>query len=209
MNGDNAIRSLAVAISLVLVAALVSTAALLSGPDGHDEDVVLQLASEERVPADPPVTAAATTVAPTIVPPATTIPRPVTTRSQPVVTSPPAPPPAAPVAVTGPAERCAAALGWASAHGISLPNGWRFFCPTTISSLQGGTYWGRACMNLPGECPGTKFVKVDIGLIGPNDAMLRYVVVHEICHAIDLEATASTSEPSADACAAAHGAARP
>ena len=75
-----------------------------------------------------------------------------------------------------------------------------------MASGASGQYWGRACMNLAGECQGIAFVAVDVDLIGPNDATLHYVVAHEICHAIELQTTRRTTEEAADACAAAHGA---
>ena len=49
----------------------------------------------------------------------------------------------------------------------------------------------------------------DTARIGSSDATLRYVVAHELCHAMDDMALGLSSELGADLCAALHGAPRP
>ncbi|MGH9264571.1 MAG: hypothetical protein ACRD1D_07760, partial [Acidimicrobiales bacterium] len=66
--------------------------------------------------------------------------------------------------------------------------------------------WGMACWNCAGD--GKSWIAVDIGRIGSSDTALRYVIAHEICHAIDYVTLGGSSEVGADACAGLHGAAR-
>lgn len=212
MYGDSAIRWLAMAIATLFVAAVGTAGVYVFSSEGSARDATRSLSAVGVVAAEEaPATTASAPPPPTTVPPVTTIvpPRPVTTVSAPVATSPPAPPTRAqPVAALSAAQRCTEALAWAAAHGLVLPSGWSYRCPGPVGSGGAGQYWGRACMNLVGECPGTAFVAIDVDLIGPSDATLHYVLAHEICHAIELETTNTTSEPTADACAAAHGAPR-
>ncbi len=118
----------------------------------------------------------------------------------------PAPPPAErPSWGNSPEQRCASALQWVSSHGLNLPAGWGYRCPGK-AIVNGAEKWGMACWN----CEGTgSWIAVDIGRIGASDATLRYVVAHEICHAIDYMTLGASSELGADLCAATHGAARP
>lgn len=53
------------------------------------------------------------------------------------------------------------------------------------------------------------YVGINIGLIGPSEPTLRYVVAHEICHAIEYATLALTTELTDDLCAALAGAPRP
>ena len=65
---------------------------------------------------------------------------------------------------------------------------------------------GLACWN----CEGTgSWISIDIGRIGPSDALLRHVIAHETCHANEYMSRGLTTELTADLCAALHGAPRP
>lgn len=148
----------------------------------------------------------------TVKPAATPTPTPATT---PRVTSAPAVPPPtalvteAPSEVHGknsdPAERCAKARQWVAAHGLVLPAGWGFRCPGS-AVLGGAPRWGLACWNCEGN---GSWIAVDAGRIGPSEATLRHVIAHEICHAIEYATLGLSTEPTADLCAARHGAPRP
>ena len=134
---------------------------------------------------------------------AVTAPRP----TAPPTTAAPAPAPARvePSWGNSPEQRCASALQWVSGQGLNLPAGWGYRCPGK-ALVNGAEKWGLACWN----CEGTgSWIAVDIGRIGSSDAALRYVVAHEICHAIDYMTLGASSELGADLCAATHGAARP
>ena len=101
-------------------------------------------------------------------------------------------------------ERCAAALKWVGQRGLVLPAGWGFRCPGQAPE-NGQPRWGVACWNCEGD---GSWVAVDVGRIGASDATLRYVVAHEICHAIDYMGLGTSTELGADLCAAVHGAPR-
>lgn len=153
-------------------------------------------------------TSTSTTVKPK--PVATTAkPRPVApAATAPPVTAPPATRPA-PVALPGnftAEERCANARQWVAQHGLVLPAGWGYRCPG--QALENGTpRWGVACWNCAGD--GQSWIAVDIGRIGASDKALRYVIAHEICHAIEYTTLGISTELTADLCAATHGAPRP
>jgi hypothetical protein len=108
---------------------------------------------------------------------------------------------------TSAAERCAAARQWGEAHGLALPKGFAFRCPDPAVFADGASRWGTTCWNC-GIGAGS-YVAINIDRIGSSDDALRYVIAHETCHAIENVVTSTTSEASADACAAAHGAPRP
>ena len=133
---------------------------------------------------------------------------PLTTRPRPRVVSapaPPPPPPPAPAPSTSEAERCEAARVWAAGQGLEVPAGWDYRCPDGAHDERGDGHWGIACWN----CDGGSFVGINIGLIGSSDAALRYVVAHEICHAIEYATLGLSTELTADLCATLHGAGRP
>lgn len=106
-----------------------------------------------------------------------------------------APPPAAP---QGP---CARALDWVADAGLRLPDGVGYHCPSTEFAHQGAACWAdAACVDAP-------FIAVNMDLLpGVGTGYLRHVVAHEVCHILDYQATGTTTEWGADACAAAHGA---
>jgi hypothetical protein len=169
---------------------------------------------------------------PTVVPQPTPTAAPVTTEApMPPPTAPPTPAPAAPEprvlfveATTEPAfqpepapqeeeapaasaaERCSAARQWVAAHGLTLPSGFAFRCPDAALFADGASRWGVTCWNC-GIGTGS-YIAINIDRIGASDETLRYVVAHETCHAIENVAVHTTTEASADACAAAHGAPR-
>ena len=56
-------------------------------------------------------------------------------------------------------------------------------------------------------CRGRAFIAINVELMGsPTPEYLRHVVAHDVCHILDFQRTGVTTEPGADACAAAHGA---
>ena len=60
------------------------------------------------------------------------------------------------------------------------------------------------------NCEGNgSWIAVDIGRAGAPDAAVRYLVAHEICHAVDYTTIRLSTEVGADLCAALHGAPRP
>ena len=125
-------------------------------------------------------------------------------------TAPPATKPApAPVALPGnftAEERCANARQWVAQQGLVLPAGWGYRCPGQ-AIVDGAAKWGMACWNCNGD--GQSWIAVDIGRIGASDKALRYVIAHEICHAIEYLTLGISTEVTADLCAATHGAPRP
>lgn len=136
-------------------------------------------------------------------PSTTTTTRPTTTTTlAPVVTA------AAPARVAAPGAvgaRCAAALSDVEAAGLVLPAQFEYRCPGSTELFAGDRqHWGTAC-SMASLCPGHSYIAINPGLIGPSEARLRYVVAHEICHALDIAARRPLDEPAADACAAAHG----
>ena len=111
----------------------------------------------------------------------------------PAETSAPEPPP----------NPCADALAWVSTTaGLPLPAGVDYNCPSTQFAHHGAACWGNSTY-----CPNRGFIAINMGLLeGTSKDYLRHVVAHEVCHILDFQATGVSSEPSADACAAAHGA---
>ena len=96
---------------------------------------------------------------------------------------------------------CSDALAWVAAAGLPLPAGVGFHCPSTQFPHQGAACWHGA------PCPRSGFIAINMDrLIGTSVEYLRHVVAHEVCHILDFQATGWSSEASADACAAAHGA---
>lgn len=178
-------------------------------------------AAETTLP--PPTTSSTTssTTTSTSTSTSTTLkPKPVTTTAKPrpvaPATTPPTAPPATAPPVTKPApvalpgnftaeERCANARQWVAQQGLALPAGWGFRCPGQ-AVVDGAAKWGMACWNCNGD--GQSWIAVDIGRIGASDKTLRYVIAHEICHAIDFTTLGISTELGADLCAATHGAPR-
>ncbi|MDQ3573584.1 MAG: hypothetical protein M3404_01465 [Actinomycetota bacterium] len=102
--------------------------------------------------------------------------------------------------------RCAAALRSVQAAGLALPAGFEYRCPGDTRSFVGDRQrWGVTCYHHPRFCPGRAYVAVNPARVGASDARLRYVVAHEIGHAIDYMAQGSTTEQSAHARARAAG----
>ena len=147
-----------------------------------------------------PTSSTTTTTRPRVSVPAPPLPRPR------VVSAPaPPPPPPAPRVEASEAERCEAARRWAAERGLEVPAGWDYRCPDGARDEQGEGHWGIACWN----CAGGSYVGINIRLIGSSDATLRYVVAHEICHALDYVTLGLSTELTADLCATLHGAGRP
>ena len=125
-----------------------------------------------------------------------------------VAATPPSPPTpvAARKSVPGPVgARCMAALADVERTGLVLPALFEYRCPGSTETFTGDRqHWGTTCA-MVSMCPGSAYIAVNPGLIGPRDARLRYVVAHETCHALDSVALRPASERAADACAAAHG----
>ncbi|HUR22907.1 MAG TPA: hypothetical protein VMZ73_03440 [Acidimicrobiales bacterium] len=96
---------------------------------------------------------------------------------------------------------CSDALAWVAAAGLPLPAGVGFHCPSTQFTHQGAACWHGA------PCPKSGFVAINIDrLSGTSIEYLHHVVAHEVCHILEFQATGWSTEASADACAAAHGA---
>lgn len=113
--------------------------------------------------------------------------------------------PPAPVPDPTPApDPCSEALAWVAAAGLPLPAGVGYQCPSTQFPHQGAACWDG------GPCAGTAFVAINMDrLAGTSTAYLHHVVAHEVCHILDFQATGTSTEWGADACAAAHGAPTP
>jgi hypothetical protein len=98
-------------------------------------------------------------------------------------------------------ERCADALQWVATIGLPLPAGVGYRCPSTVFAHHGASCWYAA------QCPNGRFIAINAALMGDvSQTYFRYVVAHEICHMRHFDAGRSSTEPEADACAAAHGA---
>lgn len=111
--------------------------------------------------------------------------------------APPAPAPPAPPTV---AERCQAARATVAAAGLALPARIEYRCPSTQFA-----HHGTACYDW-GPCAGGGFIAINMDMLaGTDQAYLQHVVAHEVCHIYDFQRTGRTSEPGADACAAAWG----
>lgn len=97
---------------------------------------------------------------------------------------------------------CADALSWVAAAGLPLPAGVDYLCPSTMFA-----HHGTACWQNGTYCPRGGFIAINMEMMaGTSTAYLRHVVAHEVCHIIDFQTTGRSTEPSADACAAAYGA---
>ncbi len=109
-------------------------------------------------------------------------------------------------AVSSSRARCAAALNSVQASGLVLPAGFDFRCPGDTRSFVGDRQnWGVTCYHHPTFCPGRAYVAVSPARVGRSNARLRYVVAHEVAHAIEFVSQGSTTEQSADARARAAG----
>lgn len=149
-------------------------------------------------PATPKSLLPLTAPAPVAVEPAVETPPAVEPAFEPVaaVAEEPAPP-AEPVLET---EPCAGALAEVAAAGLPLPAGVDYLCPSTRFAHQGTACWDEW------PCPGGAFVAINMDLgAGASPEYLRHVVAHEICHIIDFRDRGWSTEPRADACAAAYG----
>lgn len=105
-----------------------------------------------------------------------------------------------------PHVRCAAALRSVQASGLVLPAGFEYRCPGDTRSFMGDRQrWGVTCYHHPTFCPNGAYVAVNPAAVGRSDARLRYVVAHEIGHAIDYATLGYTTEESAHARARAAG----
>lgn len=103
------------------------------------------------------------------------------------------------------ASRCTAARSHVEAAGLVLPAQVEYRCPGSTETFTGDRqHWGTACLRMS-LCPTSAYIAINPGLIGPNEARLRYVVAHETCHALDFVARRPLDEAAADACAAVHG----
>lgn len=211
-----------------LLAGLVATAAALAvvaggvaarGVGTPPPEGLAPVASVDRVT----TTSSSTTTTPptttTTTPPttSTTAPKPVATTVRTTLVPRPTVPPAPPAPAVSPPttalpwgnsaeQRCASALLWVSGQGLNLPAGWGYRCPSP-AVINGAPKWGLACWNCAGDLQ--SYIAVDVGRIGSSDAALRYVVAHEVCHAIDYMTLGASTEVGADLCAATHGAPRP
>jgi len=77
-----------------------------------------------------------------------------------------------------------------------------YHCPSSQFA-----HHGAACWNNGTYCPRGGFIAINMDLMaGTSTDYLRHVVAHEICHILEFQAAGRTTEASADACAAAHGA---
>jgi hypothetical protein len=109
--------------------------------------------------------------------------------------------PPAPAPEPGPEpEPCGDALAVVAAAGLPLPDGVDYRCPSTRFAHQGAACWDEW------PCPGTAFIAINFDLgADATPEYLRHVVAHEICHILDFRDRGWTTEPRADACAAAYG----
>lgn len=137
--------------------------------------------------------------------PRVSVPPPSRPRARAVTAPAPSPPPPAVPAAASEADRCEAARRWVAERGLEAPSGWAFRCPDEARDERGQGHWGIACWN----CEGGSYIGINIRLIGSSDAALRYVVAHEICHAVDYVTLGLSTELTADLCATLHGAVRP
>jgi hypothetical protein len=105
-----------------------------------------------------------------------------------------------------PTARCAAALADVRAAGLVLPSGFEYRCPGDTQAFpHDRQHWGVACFHQAPFCPKGAYIAVNPTAVGPSEARLRYVVAHEIGHALDYATTGRTTEASADAWAHAAG----
>lgn len=117
-----------------------------------------------------------------------------------VAVEPPLPAPQPAPAPAPEPEPCAGALADVAAAGLPLPAGVDYRCPSTRFAHQGAACWDEW------PCPGSAFIAINLDLgAGATPEYLRHVVAHEICHILDFRDRGWTTEPRADACAAAYG----
>lgn len=111
-------------------------------------------------------------------------------------------PPTQDTAVPVPPDACRDTLRSVGEVGLRLPDGVDYRCPSTQFA-----HHGTACWDGP-VCPGGGFIAINLELIGNRRSAdyLRHVVAHEVCHILEFQSKGSSTEESADACAAAHGA---
>ena len=100
-----------------------------------------------------------------------------------------------------PPDACGEALAWVASAGLPLPAGVEYRCPSTQFAHHGTACWdGPLCRN-------SGFIAINLELMGDRSPeYLRHVVAHEVCHILEFQRKGTSSEPSADECAAAHGA---
>ncbi len=102
-------------------------------------------------------------------------------------------------------HRCLASLLAVERAGLELRDQTEFRCPGTAAEPGEEHHWGATCWQNK-LCPGGSYIAVDPGLIGPDDARLRYVIAHEICHVNSYAQTGDRgTEAAADKCAAGAG----
>ena len=200
-------KALAVSVGVLLTMGLAALGAEVLSPAPVAGRSLAAVASTTTTAPVTTTTTSTTTTTPTTVPPppttAVTATREVTVTQR--AQTPAAAPAPAPMSVE---QRCAESRSWDAAHGLVLPAGWGFRCPDANPVDGTDSHWGTTCINVAGACPGTAYVAINVGLIGPSQDRLHYVMAHELCHANELATTGHTTEDSADACAAAHGAPR-
>jgi hypothetical protein len=88
-------------------------------------------------------------------------------------------------------DRCLAARQAVENAGLHLGPGFEYRCPSSDYPR-----WGATTVPPCGPC----VVAINTALIGPDDAVLRYVVAHELCHSNWVR-----DERAADDCAAHYG----
>ncbi|HUR49654.1 MAG TPA: hypothetical protein VMY88_09045 [Acidimicrobiales bacterium] len=102
-------------------------------------------------------------------------------------------------------ERCLNSLLTVEAAGLTLRDQTEFRCPGAATEPGEERHWGATCWETE-LCRGGSYIAVDEELIGRDDARLRYVIAHEICHVNSYMRTGEPgSEPAADRCAATAG----
>lgn len=96
-------------------------------------------------------------------------------------------------------DPCADALAAVTGAGLSIPPGWSFACPAPAYG-NGREHRGRTCW-LP--CFGSPAFTIEVNpYLGGS---LVGIMAHELCHAVEVVATGTTSEAAADVCAASWG----
>ncbi len=109
-------------------------------------------------------------------------------------------------AAASPEARCAAALQRVQGAGLVLPSGFEYRCPGDTRSFVGDRQrWGVTCYYHLIFCPNGAYVAVNPAAVGRSNTRLRYVVAHEIGHAIDYATQGFTTEETAHARARAAG----
>ena len=102
-------------------------------------------------------------------------------------------------------ERCLNSLLTVETAGLELRDETEFRCPGVAAEPGEEHHWGATCWQNE-LCPGTSYIAIDPELIGSDDARLRYVIAHEICHVNSYVQTGDRgTESAADECAAGAG----